>query len=146
MRPAIILAFVVLFPAAGPINDFPRCTKAGAVLDSRRVGFHTHTCRITGGTHNWLVLLNVLYRLNCAVHMQGAFKLVLSAVLAMYPLQALHAQDLAPRAYVITPIHSNAITLTHSFSDGDVFLNNAIPVPDASGTVHVSRVVLHDKP
>ena len=87
MRPAIILAFVVLFPAAGPINDFPRCTKAGAVLDSRRVGFHTHTCRITGGTHNWLVLLNVLYRLNCAVHMQGAFKLVLSAVLAMYPLQ-----------------------------------------------------------
>jgi hypothetical protein len=26
-----------------------------------------------------------------------------------------HAQDLAPRAYIITPIRSNAITLTYSF-------------------------------
>ena len=29
-------------------------------------------------------------------------------------------------------------SLTYSFSDGGVFLNNAIPVPDASGMVHVS--------
>jgi hypothetical protein len=31
-----------------------------------------------------------------------------------------HAQDLAPRAYIITPIHSNAITLAHGYSSGEV--------------------------
>jgi len=28
------------------------------------------------------------------------------------------AQDLAPRAYVITPLHSNAVTLSWAFFDG----------------------------
>ena len=69
--------------------------------------------------------------------MRGALKLVLSAVLAAYPLQALQAHDLAPRAYVITPIHSNAVTLTYSFSAGDVFFNNALPVRDSTGIIHV---------
>jgi len=69
---------------------------------------------------------------------RGAFKLFLLTVLAAGSFHGLRAQDLAPRAYVITPIHSNAVTLTYSFSDGGVFLNNAIPVPDASGMIHVS--------
>jgi hypothetical protein len=29
-----------------------------------------------------------------------------------------YAQDLAPRAYTITPVHSNAVILTYSFLDG----------------------------
>jgi hypothetical protein len=69
--------------------------------------------------------------------MRGALKLVLSAVLAACPHHGLRAQDLAPRAYVITPIHSNAVTLTYSFSAGDVFFNNALPVRDATGIIHV---------
>jgi hypothetical protein len=28
------------------------------------------------------------------------------------------AQDLAPRAYVITPLHSNAVILNYGFYDG----------------------------
>jgi len=44
-------------------------------------------------------------------------------------------QDLAPRAYVITPIHSNAVIFTYSFSDGAVSLNNALPVPNATGKI-----------
>lgn len=44
-------------------------------------------------------------------------KLASRFVLAMCPLGVLHAQNLAPRAYVITPLHANAITLTWSFYD-----------------------------
>jgi hypothetical protein len=45
------------------------------------------------------------------------------------------AQDLAPRAYVITPLHSNAITLTWAFYDGSIDLNG-LPV-SATGTYSV---------
>jgi len=38
------------------------------------------------------------------------------------------AQDLAPRAYVITPLHSNAITLTWAFYDGGLNLTATIPI------------------
>jgi hypothetical protein len=51
-------------------------------------------------------------------------------------LQALHAQDLAPRAYIITPIHWNAVTLTYSFSDGAVLLNGTFPVPNGNAVLH----------
>jgi hypothetical protein len=52
-------------------------------------------------------------------------------------LPALHAQDLAPRAYVITPLHSNAITLTWSWYNGGLDFNGAIPVKNARGTYNV---------
>jgi hypothetical protein len=70
--------------------------------------------------------------------MRTALKLVFSALIAACSLQSLNAQDLAPRAYIITPVHWNAVTLTYSFSDGDVTTNNAIPVTDATGTLHVT--------
>ena len=44
------------------------------------------------------------------------------------------AQDLAPRAYVITPVCSNAATFTYSFYDGGVNFNGAVPVTNATGT------------
>jgi hypothetical protein len=50
----------------------------------------------------------------------------------------LTAQELAPRAYVITPVHSNAITITWSFYNGGVNFNGTIPVSDATGTYYVS--------
>jgi len=52
-------------------------------------------------------------------------------------LQALAAQDLSPRAYVITPLHSNAVTLTYSFYDGSLFFNGALPITGATGTYSV---------
>jgi hypothetical protein len=69
--------------------------------------------------------------------MRAAFKLVLMAVIAACPLQVLHAQDLAPRAYIITPVHWNAVTLTYSFSDGGVSTDNAVPITDATAVLHV---------
>lgn len=48
------------------------------------------------------------------------------------------AQDLAPRAYLITPVHSNAATLTYSFFDGDIEFDGAVPITDATARVSVS--------
>ena len=46
-------------------------------------------------------------------------------------------QDLTPRAYVITPIHSNAIVLTDSFFSGNLMFNGAVPITDATANVDV---------
>ena len=47
------------------------------------------------------------------------------------------AQTLAPRAYVITPVDANAITLSWSFYDGGVNFNGAIPITGATGAYHI---------
>lgn len=47
------------------------------------------------------------------------------------------AQTLAPRAYIITPVNGNAITLSWSFYDGGLDFNGAIPITGATGTYHV---------
>jgi hypothetical protein len=65
-------------------------------------------------------------------------KLVLSAAIAVGPLPPLRAQDLSPRAYVITPVHSNAIILTWSFYDGSILFNGTAPITGATGTYNVS--------
>src|SRR4051812_2769898 len=57
--------------------------------------------------------------------------------------QALHAQDLAPRAYVITPLHANAVTLTYSFYDGSINYNGVLPATGASGTYGVPILSLY---
>src|SRR5271169_357726 len=50
----------------------------------------------------------------------------------------LSAQDLAPRAYVITPAHFNSVTITWAFYDGGLNFNGTIPVSNATGTYYVS--------
>ena len=55
----------------------------------------------------------------------------------LFSVHVLSAQDLAPRAYVITPLHANAITLTYSFYDGSIDYNGALPVSGATGTYSV---------
>lgn len=47
-------------------------------------------------------------------------------------------QDLAPRAYLITPIHSNAVVLSYSFFDGDLVFDNSVPVTGATARASVS--------
>ena len=62
--------------------------------------------------------------------------LVMSSLVVAFATQ-LTAQDLAPRAYVITPLHSNAITLTWSFYDGGANFNGTVPITGATGTYNV---------
>jgi len=62
---------------------------------------------------------------------------VLGSALAGLLIPRLCAQDLAPRAYLITPLHGNAVTLTWSFYSGGVNLNGTVPITGATGTYHV---------
>ena len=48
-----------------------------------------------------------------------------------------NGQDLTPRAYVITPNHSNAIILTYNFSSGGLLFDNSVPITDATASLHV---------
>lgn len=50
---------------------------------------------------------------------------------------ACDAQDLAPRAYLITPIHSNAVTFTYSFLDGNIQFGGAVPITGATARAHL---------
>jgi len=61
---------------------------------------------------------------------------VLLGIVGMFPVR-LSAQDLAPRAYLITPLHANAVTLTWSFYDGGLNFNGTIPITGATGAYHV---------
>lgn len=45
------------------------------------------------------------------------------------------AQSLSPRAYVVAPIHTNAVTLTYSFQDGNVVFDPTFPIQNASGRI-----------
>src|SRR5271166_1693961 len=62
-----------------------------------------------------------------------AFWILLAAIL----LPCGWAQDLSPRAYLITPVRSNAVTLTYSFFDGGLNFGGTIPVTGATGTYSV---------
>ena len=50
----------------------------------------------------------------------------------------LAAQDLSPRAYVITPTGLNVVTLTWTYFDGGVNFNGAVPITGATGTYSIS--------
>jgi outer membrane putative beta-barrel porin/alpha-amylase len=47
------------------------------------------------------------------------------------------AQDLAPRAYIIIPAHSNAVNLTYAFFSGNLLLDGALPISGATAKVSV---------
>jgi hypothetical protein len=47
------------------------------------------------------------------------------------------AQDLAPRAYVITPVGSNAINLTYSRLSGALEFDGAVPISGATASINM---------
>ena len=69
--------------------------------------------------------------------MRLALKLVWPLVVAACSLQTLWAQDLAPRAYNLTPLHANAITATYGFYDGALLFNGVVPINNATGKYNV---------
>lgn len=64
-------------------------------------------------------------------------QLLLATLLALMALP-LCGQDLSPRAYVITPVGFNAVTLTWSYFNGGVNLNGAVPITEATGIYNIS--------
>lgn len=73
-------------------------------------------------------LLKVRFFLSCGVFLVGC--LTVGSCLA---------QDLAPRAYVISPVDSNAVTLTYSFYDGSILFSGSVPITGSTATVHLSN-------
>lgn len=52
-------------------------------------------------------------------------------------------QDLTPRAYLVTPVSSNAINLTYTYSTGELVFEPTAPVADAMGTIHAPVVSVY---
>jgi hypothetical protein len=71
--------------------------------------------------------------------MRLVVKFVMSAAL-LAALQQLRAQDLRPRAYVITPEHSNAVILGYAFNNGSIFFGTVLPITNASGRYSVPNI------
>lgn len=65
-------------------------------------------------------------------------RLSLLALVAFSFSHAGEAQDLAPRAYIIAPVHSNAVTVAYSYFDGNIVLSNAVPITGATGRFNVA--------
>jgi hypothetical protein len=53
------------------------------------------------------------------------------------------AQDLTPRAYVITPVRSNAVNLSYIFNDGELLFEGTVPITGATGRLSVPALSLH---
>jgi hypothetical protein len=51
-------------------------------------------------------------------------------------------RDLEPRAYVITPLNSNAITLTYSYYTGGLQFDGAVPITGATAQLKCSGLDL----
>jgi hypothetical protein len=64
-------------------------------------------------------------------------KVIIGMLLALLGVTTTTAQDLAPRAYVVSPLHANAVTITWGYYNGGLDFNGAIPVKDAHGTYNV---------
>jgi hypothetical protein len=62
---------------------------------------------------------------------------VVALLVSLTVASELAAQDLAPRAYVITPVHSNAIIITWGFYEGGLNFNGTVPITNATGTYQV---------
>ena len=69
--------------------------------------------------------------------MAARLKLFLVPMLAGIFIHSSQAQDLAPRAYIIAPVHSNAVTLTWAFYNGGINFNGVVPLTGATGTYSV---------
>jgi hypothetical protein len=72
--------------------------------------------------------------------MRPSLKLALLIAVVTCSLQSLRAQDLAPRVYLVTPLHFNAVTVAWSFNDGSINYNGALPVADATGRYSIPIV------
>jgi len=64
-------------------------------------------------------------------------RLLCVTILSGALLHSCRAQELAPRAYLITPLHSNAVTLSWAFYNGDIDYNGGLPISEAKGTYNV---------
>jgi hypothetical protein len=56
---------------------------------------------------------------------------------AWWTVTAGQAQDMTPRAYIISPLGFQAVTLSYSYNDGPVFTDPTVPIEDFKGSFHL---------
>ena len=69
-----------------------------------------------------------------------SYRIIRSLVVSAFAVllsTAVLGQDLSPRAYVITPVHSNAVIVSYTFVDGNLAFNGSVPITDATATAAV---------
>lgn len=67
-------------------------------------------------------------------------RLATAALFLFFAARITRGQDLAPRAYVITPAHTNIINLTYSFYSGNLLFDGAAPITGATSNVNIPIV------
>jgi hypothetical protein len=55
----------------------------------------------------------------------------------------LGAQDLTPRAYVITPLGTGVVNLSYIYNDGELLFDGTVPITGATGRLSVPAVSLY---
>jgi hypothetical protein len=68
---------------------------------------------------------------------------VLASLVAAGGPATLRGQDLAPRAFTITPLGSNAVTLGFNYNDGDLLLEGGSPITGASAKMNVPSLTYY---
>jgi hypothetical protein len=68
---------------------------------------------------------------------------IAASLLILSSAPALVAQDLAPRAYVITPVKTNGLTLAYSYNDGSLIFDGTVPITDATGKLSVPSLAYY---
>jgi hypothetical protein len=56
--------------------------------------------------------------------------------------RVLNGQGLSPRAYVVSPVHFNAVTLTYTLQDGNVVFDTSIPITGSTGRIGTETATL----
>jgi Putative MetA-pathway of phenol degradation len=69
--------------------------------------------------------------------MRLVWKLAFWIAIATCTLPRALGQDMAPRAYVITPLRSNAIIVSEAYFNGNVLFNGTAPISNATGSYNV---------
>jgi len=68
--------------------------------------------------------------------MKTSFRCLIALGFLLCLASVLGAQSLSPRAYVITPVGSNAVTVSWDIDTGAIQFNNTAPIAGASGTIN----------
>ena len=58
-------------------------------------------------------------------------------------VSGVRAQDLSPRAYVITPLRTNGVTVSDVFNDGELLFEGTVPITDSTGRLNMAAVTLY---
>lgn len=71
------------------------------------------------------------------------YRLSILAMTSLWAASLVFAQDLAPRAYLITPLQANAVTMTYSYYTGNLLLDGTAPITGATASTSIPIVTMY---